>query len=86
MILYSFQRPFIFILSLDSQYKCLLSRLGKICEPHFTDWSIFFPDCSPIFRPRGLLGLVEATELEFDLRIFCLHLVQDGSIGLHVPE
>lgn len=83
MMLYSFQRPFTSILSLDSQCKCLLSRLGKICEPRFIDWSIFFQTVHPIFRPRGLLGLVE---LEFDLRIVCLHLMQDGSMGLHVPE
>lgn len=30
-----------------------------------------------MFRPRGLLGLVKATELEFDLRIFCFLIVQD---------
>lgn len=34
----------------------------------------FLSDCSPCVRPSGLLGFVEATELEFDLRIFHLHL------------
>ena len=56
MILYNFQVPFTSVLP-GLQCQCLLSRLGKICEPHLTDRNISSQTVHPMSGPGGFWDL-----------------------------
>lgn len=58
MTLCSFQRSVTVIVPLDSQFKCLISSLGKTDEPHFTSWNIFFQIVYPIFSTESFQDLL----------------------------
>lgn len=52
-----FSKLFHIVLSLDSCKCLLLGRLGKIYEPHFVDWNIFFRLLTPLSAPGGFWDL-----------------------------